>query len=135
MELLAADYVLCGLLAVLGVTGLFRGISGTLSFFLASICGVVIAILGWPLLSGCLPVLWQRVLALVVIVFVAYGIVRIFVRNCVHFLLAQPMDAILGLILWMSFGGALVLGWAAWGCFLEYSNLVREIARFVGTLK
>ena len=132
MEFLPADYVVGGLVIVMAVLGLFRGVSGTLAFFVAAACAVVTASFGWPFSESFTPVLWQRGAATLVATLLSFGIVRCVVRKLVNGLLAQPTDAILGCLLGAAMGSLVIVGWAQSGYHLEYSNLATRVAEAMG---
>ena len=126
-----ADYVLCGLTLVMAVTGLFRGFSGTLAFALATAAAVFAGAFGWPYSASFTPVVWMRAAGTLVGVLLTFGLVRMLVRKLVGGLLAQPSDALFGLLIGASFGVLLLLAWAHSGLYLEYSTLASEAARYV----
>lgn len=131
MQLLPADYVLLGLAVVMAVTGLFRGFSGTLGFFV----GVAVAVLAggfcWTLSANYTAEAWMRAGGTLVATLLVFGLVRLIVKKLVNGLLAQPSDALLGGAVGALFGGLLILVWAYSGIYLEYSNLARELASYV----
>jgi len=131
VQLLPADYVLCGLTIVMAVTGLFRGFSGTLAFVLATLAAVLVGMFGWEYSLSFTPVLWMRGAGTLVGTLLAFGIVRLIVRKLVGGLLAQPSDAFFGLLVGASVGVLLLLAWARIGLYLEYSNLAQEAAAYV----
>lgn len=131
MQLLPADYVLCGLTAALAVLGLFRGVSGTLAFFAGSAAAVMTASLGWPLSAELTPELGYRIVGTVVATLVAFGLVRVIVRKLVNGLLAQPSDALLGCLLGVAVGALILAGWAMSGFHLELSNLATEASGYL----
>lgn len=131
MQLLPADYVLCGLTAALAVLGLFRGVSGTLAFFAGSAAAVMTASFVWPLSAEFAPELVYRVVGTVVATLVAFGLVRVVVRKLVNGLLAQPSDALLGCLLGAAVGALILAGWAMSGFHLELSNLATEASGYL----
>ena len=131
MELLPADYVLCGIAIVMAVTGLFRGFSGTLAFLLASAAAALTGSFGWSYSATFTAEIWMRAAGTLVAALLAFGIVRLIVRKLVGGLLAQPSDAIFGFAIGASFAALLVVAWAYSGMYLEYSNLAREVAVYV----
>lgn len=131
MELLTADYVLAGLMIVLAVMGLFRGLSGTLGFLAAVLAGLVAATFGWSLSADWFEPVWQRVLAVLVATLLVFGIVRMLVKRMVNGLLAQPADAVFGFLVGVLTWAAVVVAWAYSGAFLEYSAVATEVARYV----
>jgi len=131
VQLLPADYVLCGLTIVMAVTGLFRGFSGTLAFLLATAAAVLVGLFGWGYSASFTTVLWMRGAGTLVGTLLAFGIIRMIVRKLVGGLLAQPSDAVFGLLIGAGVGVLLLLVWAHAGFYLEYSNLAREAAAYV----
>jgi len=131
VQLLPADYVLCGLTIVMAVTGLFRGFSGTLAFLLATLAAILVGMFGWSYSLSFTPVLWMRGAGTLVASLLAFGLVRLIVRKLVGGLLAQPSDAVFGFLIGASVGILLLLAWAHLGIYLEYSNLAREAAVYV----
>lgn len=132
MELLPADYVLCGLAIVLCVTGLFRGFSGTLAFFAACAAAACTAAVAWPYTATLVEPTWQRGALALVATLLAFGVSRMIVKRCVNGLLAQPSDAIMGAIVGLVIGALIVAGWGFSGLGLEYSNLATEASRLIG---
>ena len=126
-----ADYALCGLTAVMAVTGLFRGVSGTLAFALATAAAACAATFGWPYSASFTPVVWMRAAGTLVGTLLVFGLVRLLVRKFVGGLLAQPSDALFGLLVGASFGVLLLAAWAYSGFALEYSYLATEAAAYV----
>lgn len=116
----------------MAMLGLFRGVSGTLAFFVAAACAVMTASFGWPFSESLTPVLWQRGVGTLVATLICFGIVRCIVRKLVNGLLAQPTDAILGCLLGAAMGSLVIVGWAQSGYHLEYSNLATRVAEAMG---
>ena len=131
MQLLPADYVLCGITLVMAVTGLFRGFSGTLAFMLATVAAAGAGFLGWPYSASFTPVLWMRVAGTLVGVLLVFGLVRLIVKKLVGGLLAQPSDALFGAVIGSLVGVLLLVIWSYTGFHVEYSRLAREIAPYV----
>ena len=126
-----ADYILCGLTIVMAVLGLFRGFSGTLGFVLAAIAATLTATFGWSLSASFTEVTWQRAGAVLVATLLAFGLVRLIVKKLVNGLLAQPSDAIFGLLIGVALGAVALLAWAHSGLYLEYSHLAKELSAYV----
>lgn len=131
MQLLPADYVLCGVTLVMAVTGLFRGFSGTLAFMLATVAAAGAGFLGWPYSASFTPVLWMRGAGTLVGVLLVFGLVRLIVKKLVGGLLAQPSDALFGAVIGSLIGVLLLVIWSYTGFHIEYSNLAQEIAPYV----
>lgn len=131
MQLLPADYVLCGITLVMAVTGLFRGFSGTLAFMLATVTAAGAGFLGWPYSASFTPVLWMRGAGTLVGVLLVFGLVRLIVKKLVGGLLAQPSDALFGAVIGSLVGVLLLVLWSYTGFHIEYSNLAQEIAPYV----
>ena len=131
MQLLPADYVLCGITLVMAVTGLFRGFSGTLAFMLATVAAAGAGFLGWPYSASFTPVLWMRGAGTLVGVLLVFGLVRLIVKKLVGGLLAQPSDALFGAVVGSLIGVLLLVIWSYTGFHIEYSNLAQEIAPYV----
>ena len=131
MELLPADYALCGLTLVLAVTGLFRGFSGTLAFVLATASAVLAGMFGWTYSESFTPVVWMRAAGTLVGTLLVFGLVRMIVKKLVNGLLAQPSDALFGMAIGVLCGAVVLVAWAASGLYPEYSNLVKIVAPYV----
>ena len=131
MQLLPADYVLCGFTLVMAVTGLFRGFSGTLAFVLASVSAAFAGCLGWPYSESFTSVLWMRGAGTLVGTLLVFGLVRLVVKKLVNGLLAQPSDALFGAVIGALIGVLLLVAWAYTGFHVEYSRLAQEIAPYV----
>ena len=131
LELLPADYVLLGLMALPAVLGLFRGFSGTIAFFAAGISSVIAWSFVWRLSADWASGIWLRGLETFLIVLLTFGLVRIIVKRLVNGLLSQPSDAVFGMLTGAVFGLLILVGWAYSGFYLEYSNLATEVAKYV----
>jgi len=132
MELQTADYILCGLTLVAAVTGLFRGLSGTLAFALASAAAAAAGSFGWAYSASLTDVAWQRGAGVLVVALLVFGIVRLIVKKLVNGILAQPSDALLGALVGAALGAAVIVAWAYSGLCPEYSAIVRAVAAYVG---
>lgn len=128
MVFLPADYALIAVTAVMAVLGLFRGLSGMIAFIAASVVSVFVATFGWNYTSLVSETLWVRAIADIVVTLLIFGVVRLIIQKVINGILAQPSDAIFGMLLGLSSGLLLALAWARSGIYLEYSNLVKEIA-------
>ena len=131
MQLLPADYGIAGLTLVLAITGLFRGFSGTLAFLVATAIAALAAGFGWSWSGTVSDVAWIRAAGVLVSVLLVFGLVRLVVKKFVKGLLAQPADAVFGLLVGALAGAMIVVGWAWSGMYLEYSALAREAAAYV----
>lgn len=134
MQLLPADYVLCGLALVSAVLGLFRGFSGTLAFALAVIIAALAGGFGWPWSASFTETVWMRVGGTLVVVLLAFGIVRALVRKLVNGLLAQPSDALLGLVTGALVGVLPVVAWGWSRMYLDYSTLATLVAQYMANI-
>lgn len=128
---LPADYALCGITVVMAVLGLFRGFSGTLGFVLGVIAATFVGSFGWTYSLSFTTVTWQRGAGVLVAALLAFGFVRLIVKKLVNGLLAQPSDAIFGLLIGTVFGVLILVAWAYSGAYLEYSHLAKEVAAYV----
>ena len=131
MDFLPADYALGGLALVMAVTGLFRGLSGTLAFLLATVIAALATGFCWPLSATLSGVVWIRAAVVLVVALLVFGIVRLVVKKIVNGLLAQPADAIFGMFAGVLAVALLVAAWAWSGMYLEYSSLARGVADYV----
>ena len=118
------DYVLLGLAAALAITGLFRGLSGTLAFLIASIAGLGVVTFGWPLSAEYWSAVWMRAGAILIATLLVFGLVRFVVQRTIHVLLAQPADAIFGFVSGALVGALVVVAWAYSSYTAECSTLV-----------
>ncbi len=132
MDLLPADWVLCAFALAMAVLGLFRGFSGTLAFFVAIAVASGAGMALWNYLERYLSADWQRGAATLVAALLVFGLARIAVKKSVNVLLAQPTDALVGMVFGAVFGVAPVFIWAKTGMWLEYSRLALEVSRYVG---
>ena len=128
---LPADYALCGITIVMAVLGLFRGFSGTLGFVLGAIVALFTASFGWTYSASLTAVMWQRGTGVLVATLLAFGLVRLIVKKLVNGLLAQPSDAIFGLLIGAALGVLILVAWACSGAYLEYSTLAQKAAAYV----
>ena len=128
---LPADYAICGITVVMAVLGLFRGFSGTLGFVLGAIAAAFVGSFGWTYSLSFTEVMWQRGAGVLVAALLAFGLVRLIVKKLVNGLLAQPSDAIFGLLIGAALGVLILVAWAYSGAYLEYSHLAKEAAVYV----
>lgn len=131
IELLPADYVLCGIAIVFAVTGLFRGFSGTLAFVLAVVSASGVGAFGWSYSAEYILAVWMRAAATLVASLLAFGLVRAIIKKVVNGLLAQPSDALFGMLVGALFGVLLTVAWAWSGLYLEYSTLAKLVAGYL----
>lgn len=135
MELLPADYVLLALAAVCALTGLFRGLSGTLAFFVAVFAALAGGYAAWIHGAAFLENPWLRGLAAFVCALLAYGIARLIVKKLVNGLLAQPSDALLGLLAGLLVPLLAVVFLARAGLGADLSNIVQTVQSVTGAEK
>lgn len=136
MELLFPDYVILAVAVGSAVLGLFIGFSGALAFLAGLAVAGIVGRLGWALSADFLDARWARALATLVVTLLGFGIARVIVRKCVHGLLAQPADAILGSLTALVSGAAVSLA-IAWllthfGILSFDSRLLGEVTSLVG---
>ncbi len=136
MDFLFADYVILAVAVGSAVLGLFIGFSGALAFLAGLVVAGVVARVGWTLSADYLAARWARGLGTLVVTLLGFGIVRVVVRKCVHGLLAQPADAILGSLTALVSGAAvsLAIAWllAHFGILSFESRLLGEVVSLVG---
>ena len=112
MDYLPADYVIFGATAVAAVFGLVGGLSGALAFLAGSVSAALAGRFAWGASVGWFDAAWARGLASLAIALVAFGLARKLVRMVVHKILAQPGDAIFGILVSAVAGFALSLAMA-----------------------
>ena len=117
---------------MLAVTGLFRGLSGTIAFFCAVLIALLAGTLGWRFTAETFSNDAWRGLAVGVGALLAFGLVRTVVKKSIHMLLAQPSDALFGMLVGAVMGCLPVAALATSGQFLEYSNLATFVAGLLG---
>lgn len=132
ITMLPGDWVLGAITLTLAVMGIFRGFSGTLAFISAGACATTAAMFLWGYLTRWEMQMWARGAIALAISLLVFGIVRAIVKKVVNGLLAQPADAIFGVLAGIAVSALLVLIWAISGIGLEYSNIVREVSLHVG---
>ena len=123
-----ADYTLCAVAVIMAVTGLFRGFSGSLAFLVAVAASAAAAVFAWPHSGSLTDVMWMRVGGVLTLALLVFGITRVIVKKTVNGLLAQPTDAIFGMLVGAAGGSLLAFGWAWSGMFLEYSAIASMAA-------
>ena len=96
------------------VVGLVVGFSGALAFLAGLVAAVSFGFLAWPALSEWLseyvPNSIIRGAIAVAVSLLAFGLVRWVVSKCVHGLIAQPGDSLLGAIFAAVAGFAVAIG-------------------------
>lgn len=137
MQLASADYVILALGFGGGVIGLFIGFSGALAFLSGSFAAAAAGTFGYRLLDGVVMHAGVKGLVSGVGALFVFGVVRFLVKRLVHGLLAQPGDALFGLLVaaatWFALG--LVSVWGL-GVLTENpafaSTFVDQVRVFVG---
>lgn len=129
-NLLPADFVIVGFSLVLAVTGLFRGISGTIGFILGTSAGIATVVLGWDMTEVYFDSFWVRVAVISLLSLILFGAVRLIFTKFIHCLVAQPGDAIFGFFSGLLLGIALFAAWAWIGLGLEYSFVASAIKAY-----
>lgn len=109
MELTVPDYCIIAFTACGAVVGLFIGFSGALAFLAGLLASAVSGHLAWPVLQELLPNAMARGIAVLAGSLLVFGIVRWTIAKCVHGLIAQPGDSLLGALLAAATGLALSL--------------------------
>ncbi len=132
MNLLPADYVLLAFTALCALVGLFRGLSGTLAFFVAVGAAVGVGYATWALSASALEGVWLRGLAAFIAALLAFGLVRLLVKKLVNGILAQPSDSLFGALIGLLVAAAVVFVWARSGIGTEYSVLAKSLQAQVG---
>lgn len=125
------DWALCGATAVFAALGLFRGFSGAFAFLVASVAAAAFGVWLWPHTAGVSANVWARGAAEAFAAIVAFGVVRIAVKKLVNGLLAQPVDAIAGMITGLVCGALLVLAASRIPDVRERSFLAGKAAEYV----
>lgn len=132
MQLLPADYVLLAFGALCALVGLFRGLSGTLAFFVAIGAAVGVGDGVWLLSPPYIETVGLRALASFVAALVAFGLVRLLVKKLVNGILAQPSDALFGLLIGLFVAMVVAFVWAKSGVGTEYSTLIQSLQTLIG---
>lgn len=131
MELLAADYAFLAITAIVAITGIFRGFSGSVAFVVASAAAIAAGVLGWPLTTEVSGEIWVRAIAVLVGALLVFGLTRMIVRKLVNGLLAQPADAIFGFLLGAAVCALVMVAWAMSGFYTEYSAIAVKAAEWL----
>ncbi|MBO5643126.1 MAG: hypothetical protein J6S51_03875 [Kiritimatiellae bacterium] len=129
-NLLPADFVILAFALVIAITGLFRGISGTIGFILGASAGIGTIVFGWDMTQAYFDSLLVRVVVIGLIALLLFGLVRLVFTKFVHCLVAQPGDAIFGFFSGLLLGAALFAAWAWLGLGLEYSFIASAIKAY-----
>lgn len=110
MDLLTADYVVLGFTLGGAVIGLLIGFSGAFAFLCGSIAAAAFGHFFNQYLRTVIDHGGLRGLLLTVSALLAFGLVRIIVRRFVRGMLAQPGDAVFGMLTASAAGVVLSLG-------------------------
>ncbi len=129
-NLLPADFVILAFALVIAITGLFRGISGTIGFILGASAGIGTIVFGWDMTQAYFDSLLVRVVVIGLIALLLFGLVRLVFTKFIHCLVAQPGDAIFGFFSGLLLGAALFAAWAWLGLGLEYSFIASAIKAY-----
>lgn len=132
MQLLPADYVLLAFGVLCALVGLFRGLSGTLAFFVAIGAAVAVGYGAWYFSSSYIEGAWLRALAAFIAALLAFGLARLLVKKLVNGILAQPSDALLGLLVGLLVAVGVACVWARSGIATSYSTLITYLQAQIG---
>ena len=110
MTLAPADFAILLVAAAAAVFGLFVGFSGSLAFLAGVVASALTVKFGLQPLSSYFTEGWLRGLAALLLAIIAFGVARAVVRRVVHRIVAQPGDAILGLLVAGTAGALVAVG-------------------------
>lgn len=114
MELTIPDYAILSMTAGGALVGLFVGFSGAIAFLSGFVASVFVGRVSWVWAAAWVASPGMRSLVSALAALLAFGLVRLVVRKCVHGLVAQPGDALFGLFFAALAGGVVSLG-VVWG--------------------
>ncbi len=126
-----ADYVVGGVIILLALMGLFRGLSGALAFLAGLALSAAVAMFGWRFSADLFEEPWLRGLVVFGGTILAFGLVRFLVKKLVNGLLSQPSDSIFGFLVGAAVGFFLLVAWSWTGFYTEISTLASELAPYV----
>jgi len=121
MDLTIPDYAILAVTLGAAVVGLFVGFSGALAFLSGLIASGFAGFFAWPLSANFIASVWVRGLAVGVGALLVFGLVRYLVKKFVHGLVAQPGDALLGMLVAALAGFAVTLT-VIWGLGTMWPN-------------
>lgn len=125
------DYVILALACFFVILGLFRGVSGVFSLISASIISFAVSVFLWPQTKEFIDPLWLRVVAIIVLALITFGLVRVIVGKFVSKLLAQPADSIFGAVIGLMLGALLVYISANIPVVRDNSVIAREVSHLI----
>lgn len=125
------DYVILALACFFVILGLFRGVSGVFSLISASIISFAVSVFLWPQTKEFIDPLWLRVVAIIVLALITFGLVRVIVGKFVSKLLAQPADSIFGAVIGLMLGALLVYISANIPIVRDNSVIAREVSHLI----
>ena len=131
MELLPADYILLGFAFLAMIAGGVCGLSGMVAFASALGLSVFSAFMLWPFALERFNSHWAAALAVFVAAILVYAIVRVILKKTVNFMMSQPSDSILGMLVGLVLALGIVYAWARIGFFAEHSSIVTGVAAYV----
>jgi len=133
MDLTIPDYAILAVTLGAAVIGMFVGFSGALAFLSGLVFSVLAGYFAWPLSADYIGSVWVRALAIGVGALLVFGLVRWLVKKFVHGLIAQPGDALLGMLFAALAGFAVTLGivWGLRTLFPENPNLASVLVEGV----
>jgi hypothetical protein len=126
------DWVFAAVALALVAMGLFRGFSGVVAFAAGAGAAAAASAYGWPYVVREVGTEWIRFALAGAAAIVVFGVVRIAVKKLVNGLLAQPTDAIAGVVVGAAVAAALLFAASRFEWTLERSLLAREVAARVG---
>ena len=130
-QILPADIAILVAALLMALLGIFKGFSGTLALIAGTISAGAVSTFGWAKSAQYLASMSLRVVAILVVSLLVFGIVRIIVKKTVNGLLAQPADSIFGFIVGIATIALLVATWAKSGLYIERSKIASEVALHV----
>lgn len=117
MDLRLPDYAILAVTLGAAVCGLFVGFSGALGFLTGAVSALATGYFAWPLSADFIASAWLRGLAVGLVSLLVFGLVRWLTKKFVHGLVAQPGDALLGMLFAALAGFGVVAG-IVWGAGL-----------------
>lgn len=130
-QILPADIAILVAALLMALLGIFKGFSGTLALIAGTISAGAVSTFGWAKSAQYLASMPLRVVAILIVSLLVFGIVRIIVKKTVNGLLAQPADSIFGFIVGIATIALLVATWAKSGLYIERSKIASEVALHV----
>jgi uncharacterized membrane protein required for colicin V production len=130
-KLLILDWLFIAIALIFSITGAFRGLSGTIAFVAAFSVSLASYYYFWPLSSEYFDSVPVRILVVMAVLLIVFGIVRLILKKTINVLISQPSDSIFGFLTGFALAFAILFVWVRSNLYLEFSYIATQLAQYL----